>query len=76
VEDHWPEGGLGEAVLSVFAADEVRPPVVKLAVRKMPGSATPEEQLAAAGIDASAIVNAVHGMMAHASVEAGGAGIA
>jgi transketolase len=76
VEDHWPEGGLGEAVLSVFAADEVRPPVVKLAVREMPGSATPEEQLAAAGIDASAIVNAVHGMMAHASVEAGGAGIA
>ena len=25
VEDHWPEGGLGEAVLSVFANDE-RPP--------------------------------------------------
>jgi transketolase len=76
VEDHWPEGGLGEAVLSVFAADEVRPPVMKLAVREIPGSATPEEQLAAAGIDASAIVNAVHDMMAHASAEAGGAGIA
>jgi len=55
VEDHWPEGGLGDAVLEVFAADAGRPPIVKLAVRHMPGSATPAEQLALAGIDASAI---------------------
>jgi transketolase len=55
VEDHWPEGGLGDAVLEVFAADSVRPRVVKLAVRHMPGSATPAEQLAMAGIDAAAI---------------------
>ncbi|MFL5616984.1 MAG: transketolase [Gemmatimonadaceae bacterium] len=67
VEDHWPEGGLGEAVLSVFANDERRPRVVKLAVRAMPGSATPAEQLAAAGIDANAIVDAVRSVVAHVS---------
>ena len=58
VEDHWPEGGLWDAVLEVFAADSVRPRVVKLAVRHMPGSATPAEQLAMAGIDAAAIADA------------------
>jgi transketolase len=63
VEDHWPEGGLGEAVLSVFAADHTRPRVVKLAVREMPGSAKPFEQLAAAGIDAAAIVEAARSVI-------------
>jgi transketolase len=58
VEDHWPEGGLGDAVLEVFAADALRPPIVKLAVRSMPGSATPAEQLALAGIDAAHIAAA------------------
>ncbi|MEX1073150.1 MAG: transketolase [Chloroflexota bacterium] len=58
VEDHWPEGGLGDAVLDVFATDAHRPPIVKLAVRHMPGSATPAEQLALAGIDAAAIAAA------------------
>ncbi|MBA3688922.1 MAG: transketolase [Chloroflexi bacterium] len=58
VEDHWPEGGLGDAVLEVFAADSVRPRIVKLAVRHMPGSATPAEQLAMAGIDAAHIAAA------------------
>jgi transketolase len=58
VEDHWPEGGLGEAVLSAFAEAEERPLVVKLAVRDMPGSATPDEQLREAGIDAEAIAAA------------------
>ena len=31
-EDHWPEGGLGDAVLNVFADADERPRVVKLAV--------------------------------------------
>ena len=70
VEDHWPEGGLGEAVLSVFANEELRPRVVKLAVRAMPGSATPAEQLAAAGIDAAAIVEAARAVAVHAPKEA------
>jgi transketolase len=59
VEDHWPEGGLGEAVLSAFADAEERPQVVKLAVEGMPGSGKPAELLAAAGIDAEHIAEAV-----------------
>jgi transketolase len=58
VEDHWPEGGIGEAVLSVFADAEERPRVVMLAVRDLPTSGKPEELLAAAGIDAAAIADA------------------
>jgi transketolase len=57
-EDHWPEGGLGEAVLAVFADDDERPPVVRLAVEGMPGSGKPAELLAAAGIDADHIADA------------------
>lgn len=58
VEDHWDEGGLGDAVLNVFANDEIRPRVLKLAVREMPGSGTPEEQLDAAKISAKHIAQA------------------
>jgi transketolase len=58
VEDHWPEGGLGETVLSAFADQDERPRVAMLAVREMPGSGTPAELLGAAGIDASHIAAA------------------
>jgi transketolase len=58
VEDHWPEGGLGEAVLAALADAEERPPVTVLAVTGMPGSGTPAELLAAAGIDADHIAAA------------------
>jgi transketolase len=58
VEDHLPEGGLGEAVLSALADAEERPRVVQLAVREMPRSGKPAELLAAAGIDADAIAAA------------------
>jgi transketolase len=58
VEDHWPEGGLGDAVLEALAEAEDRPPVTKLAVREMPGSGTPEELLHGAGIDAESITAA------------------
>ena len=58
VEDHWAEGGLGDAVLDALADADTRPPVVKLAVRELPRSGTPAELLAAAGIDADAIVDA------------------
>jgi transketolase len=57
-EDHWPEGGLGEAVLSALAASGAHVPVVRLAVSEMPGSGTPEELLHAAGIDGDAIARA------------------
>ena len=58
VEDHWPEGGLGDAVLSALADSDVRSRVIKLAVSGMPGSGTPGELLSAAGIDAVHIVEA------------------
>jgi transketolase len=67
VEDHWPEGGLGEAVLSALAEQADHPPVIKLGVGDMPGSGKAAELLHAAGIDAAAIVDAVH---KHAAVEA------
>jgi transketolase len=60
VEDHWPEGGLGEAVFSTLAEAGVNVTGKLLAVRIMAGSATPQEQLALAKIDAAAIVKAAH----------------
>jgi transketolase len=64
VEDHWPEGGLGEAVESVFADDDERPRIVRLAVEGMPGSGKPAELLAAAGIDAEHIATAARKLVA------------
>jgi transketolase len=57
-EDHWPEGGLAEAVLSAFVDTDETPRLVHLAVREMPGSGKPAELLAAAGIDAEHIATA------------------
>jgi transketolase len=60
VEDHWEEGGLGDAVLDAFSGSRIDGlTVLKLAVRKMPGSATPAQLMSAAGIDAEHIVQAV-----------------
>jgi transketolase len=67
VEDHWAQGGLGEAVLSVFAGDEEPPRIVSLAVRDMPGSGKPAELLAAAGIDAEHIAEAVRKLVSAAA---------
>jgi transketolase len=60
VEDHYPEGGLGAAVMEALALEENPPRVAHLAVRSLPGSASPDELMAAAGIDAGAIVAAVN----------------
>lgn len=58
VEDHWPEGGIGDAVLDALAEEQPHPVVHKLAVREMPGSGKPFELLHAAGIDADCIADA------------------
>ncbi|MFD5915995.1 transketolase [Kitasatospora sp. NPDC058201] len=58
VEDHHPEGGLGEAVLTALAGERHGPAVAHLAVRTLPGSGTSAELLAEAGIDADAITSA------------------
>ncbi|WP_277681797.1 transketolase [Saccharomonospora azurea] len=63
VEDHWPQGGLGDAVLDALTGSTVMPAVLKLAVLALPGSATPAEQLCHAGIDADSVVDAVRDLM-------------
>jgi transketolase len=57
VEDHYAEGGLGDAVAGELSAFGIR--VHKLAVRELPRSGKPEELLAKYGIDAAAIVRKV-----------------
>jgi transketolase len=66
-EDHWAEGGLGEAVLAALADEEDRPRVVTLAVREMPHSGKPAELLAAAGIDAQHIADAARRLVRETS---------
>ncbi len=64
VEDHWPEGGIGEAVLSAFADSDERPRIVKLAVTHLPGSGKMAELLADCGIDHTAITAAARRLVA------------
>jgi transketolase len=64
VEDHWPEGGIGETVAGVLAEAASGTPLVRLAVSGRPGSGPPADLLAAAGIDAAAIVTAVEQALA------------
>jgi transketolase len=60
VEDHWPEGGVGEAVLSALAQAGVAPSKFRLlAVRDMPHSGKPDELVDAFGISARHIAAAV-----------------
>lgn len=58
VEDHWYDGGLGDAVLNVFS-ENATVKIHKLAVKDMPRSGSAAELLSWAGIDAAAIVYAV-----------------
>ncbi|MEM2607410.1 MAG: transketolase [Candidatus Bathyarchaeia archaeon] len=53
VEDHYPEGGLGEAVASLGLKPHI------LAVRKMPHSGKPQELLTEQGIDSKGIAKKV-----------------
>jgi transketolase len=62
-EDHWPEGGLADAVGAVFTGRPA-PAITRLAVRGLPASGTPHELLDAAGIGANAIVEAVERLLA------------
>jgi transketolase len=63
VEDHWSEGGIGDAVLEALSDGEAPAQVVRLAVREMPGSGKPAELLAAAGIDAPRIAKAARSLV-------------
>ena len=57
VEDHYPEGGLGDAVAGELSCEGIK--VHKLAVNGLPRSGKAEELMAAFGIDAAAIVKQV-----------------
>lgn len=61
VEDHYPEGGIGEAVQSALAGTGAG--VRKLAVYELPRSGKPEELMARFGIDADHIASAVREMV-------------
>lgn len=64
-EDHYPQGGLGAAVLEALADAEVPAlHVAHLAVRNLPGSGTPAELLDTAGISASHIAVAARSLIA------------
>jgi transketolase len=60
IEDHYPAGGLGEAVLAALADRPV--PVKVLAVDKTPMSGTGDELRDYAGISAAAIVRTVRSL--------------
>lgn len=62
VEDHYYDGGLGDAVLNAVAAHGAR--VYKLAVTEVPRSGKPEELLDAYGISARRIVEQVKSLVA------------
>jgi transketolase len=65
VEDHWPEGGLGDAVVSGLVGLGVTDIALRhLAVHEMPSSGKPAELLVAAGIAARDIAAAVRALVA------------
>lgn len=61
VEEHYAEGGLGDAVAGELSADGIK--VHKLAVRELPRSGKAEELLAKFGIDAASIVRQVKALV-------------
>lgn len=62
VEDHYPAGGVGDAVAEAIGDSGFT--VHRLAVREIPRSGKPEELLDRYGISASHIAAAVRGMIA------------
>jgi len=61
VEDHFAEGGIGDAVREVLTTEGV--PVHSLAVRKKPKSGKPQELLDFEGIGEAAIVKKIKSLM-------------
>ncbi|TMC09424.1 MAG: transketolase [Chloroflexi bacterium] len=63
VEDHYPQGGIGAAVMEALSMEPKPPRVAHLAVKGLPTSGKPEELLNAAGITAPHIVRAAKGLL-------------
>jgi transketolase len=63
-EDHYPEGGIGAAVLEALAGpDTPELHATLLAVKALPTSGTPQELLDAAGISARHITDAARNLL-------------
>jgi transketolase len=63
VEDHYPEGGIGGAVLEALNGAGHPARISHLAVRGLPGSGTPAELMEAAGISAGHIEQAARELL-------------
>ncbi|MGC2697604.1 MAG: transketolase [Candidatus Angelobacter sp.] len=61
VEDHYTHGGIGDAVLSALALDDIQ--LTKLAVSEIPHSGKPKELLERYGISQRHIVEAAKGVL-------------
>lgn len=61
VEDHFPEGGIGEAVGSALSS--LQTPLYSLAVRKMPRSGKPEQLLDYEEISKKAIIQKIRELL-------------
>jgi transketolase len=63
VEDHWPEGGIGEAVVTALAQEGTAPAKFRhLAVDHMPHSGKEDELIDMFGLSARKIAEAVRGL--------------
>ena len=62
-EDHYPEGGIGSAVLEALSDAGHPVQIAHLAVRGLPGSGTPAELMEAAGISAGHIERAARELL-------------
>jgi transketolase len=69
VEDHYPEGGLGDAVRAALA--DTPTPVYSLAVHERPKSGKPEELLDYEGISHGAIIKKVQDLLHQFRLAAG-----
>ncbi len=62
-EDHYPEGGIGAAVMEALAGEPRPPRVAHCAVRGLPGSGRPDELMEAAGISPRHIAAAARSLL-------------
>lgn len=61
VEDHYPEGGLGEAIIQILKSEKYQ--IENLAVYKLPKSGSPTELLSYEKIDQTAIINKIKSLL-------------
>jgi transketolase len=70
-EDHWAQGGLGDAVLETLADADSDARIRRLAVHTMPTSGRPEELLWRTGIDRTWIATAARDLLEQAAAPNG-----